>query len=70
MVSQNALQVVSRYALQVSRPTPRGELEGSGQGGLQVHTWGCLSRPTPRGVSRTTPRGGSRPTPRVGGIPA
>ena len=26
--------VVSQHALQVSRPTPRGEVEGSGQGGL------------------------------------
>ena len=32
----------------VSRPTPRGEVEGSG--------WG-VSRTTPRGVSRTTPGG-------------
>ena len=36
--------VVSQYALQVSRPTPRGEVEGSG--GLGV------SRPTPRGKLR------------------
>ena len=34
--------VVSQHALQVSRPTPRGELEGSGQGGLQVHTQGGI----------------------------
>ena len=34
--------VVSQYALQVSRPTPRGEVEGSG--GLGV------SRPTPGGI--------------------
>ena len=60
-VSQHALHVVSQHALQqvstggVSRPTPRGEVEGSGQGGLQVHTWG-VSRPT-RGVSRHTPGG-------------
>ena len=26
----------------VSRPTPRGEVGGSGQGGLQAHTWGDL----------------------------
>ena len=48
--------VVSQYASQISRPTPReegegsgrgvsrptlsGEVEGSGQGGLQVHTQG------------------------------
>ena len=42
--------------LQVSRPTPREELEGSGQGGV--------SRPTPRGSPGPYP-GNSRPTPRV-----
>ena len=36
----------------VSRPTPRGELEESGQGGLQAHTWGvcipaCTEAETP-----------------------
>ena len=41
----------------VSRPTPMGEVEGSG--------WG-LCRPTPRGVSRPTPGGVSRPT--LGGV--
>ena len=48
----------------VSRPTPRGEVEGSGQGGLETHTRGDLQvhsqgglRPTPRWVSRPTPRG-------------
>ena len=46
VVSQHALQQVSWG---VSRPTPRGEVEGSGQGGV--------SRPTPRGVSRPTPEG-------------
>ena len=64
MVSQHALQVasqdalqqvsgrgvVSQHALQVSRPTPKEEVEGSGQGGLKAHTWGGVSRPTPRGV--------------------
>ena len=44
VVSQHALQVsgvvVSQHALQVSRPTPKGEVEGSGLGGLQAHTWG------------------------------
>ena len=40
---------VSQHTLQVSRPTPKGEVEGSGLGGLQAHT---------QGVSRTTPRGG------------
>ena len=54
---QHALQqvlegVVSRHALQVSRPTPRGKAEGSGLGGLQAHT---------QGVSRSTPRRGVYP---------
>ena len=31
---------VSQHALQVSRPTPGGEVEGSGLGGLQAHTQG------------------------------
>ena len=59
--------VVSQHALQ--RPTPRGEVEGSGWGGstgphpgvvegsLGPHQGG-LSRPTPGGVSRPTPRRG------------
>ena len=50
VVSQHALQVsggggLSQHALQVSRPTPRGEVEGSGlgRGGLQAHTgWGGI----------------------------
>ena len=47
----------------VSRPTPRGEVEGSGLGGLQAQTWGSpgLHRggsPGPHlGVSRPTPGG-------------
>ena len=61
---------VSQHAFQVSRPTPKGELEGSGQGGLQAHTlWGgskgphLEGSPGPHlGVSRPTPRGVSRPT--------
>ena len=32
--------VVSQCALQVSRPTPRGEVEASGLGSLQAHNWG------------------------------
>ena len=42
VVSQHALQVVSQHALQVSRPTPKGKVEGSvlGGGGLQTHTRG------------------------------
>ena len=31
---------VSQHALQVSSPTPRGEVEGSGLGALQAHTQG------------------------------
>ena len=62
--------VVSQHALQVSRPTPKGEVEGSG-----------LSRPTPRGesglwgspgptkgISRPKPRGS--PGPHLGGLQA
>ena len=48
VVSQHALQVsggcVSQHVLQVSRPTPKGEFEGSGQGGLQAHSWGGVSQ--------------------------
>ena len=54
VVSQYALQqvskggrVVSQHALQVSRPTPRGEVEGSGQGGLQAHTLAGSPGPHP-----------------------
>ena len=50
---------VSQHALQVSRPTPKGELEGSGRGGLQAHTDG--GSPGPHlggGFSRHTPGGG------------
>ena len=58
--------LVSQHALQVSRPTPRGEVEGSGQGGspgphsrgeLRSLAWGGGS-PGPHplwGVSRSTP---------------
>ena len=43
--------MVSQHDLQVSRSTPKGEVEGSGLGGV--------SRPTPRGgVSRPSPSGG------------
>ena len=38
-----------------SRPTPRGEVEGSGQG---------VSRPTPKGEVEGSGQGVSRPTPR------
>ena len=77
MVSQHALEQVSggrvrwglgvsQHTLQVSRPTPKGDVEGDLARGV--------SRPTPKGevegdlagwVSRPTPRGRgvSRPTP-------
>ena len=48
--------VVSQHALQVSRPTPKGEVEGlAGGGGPHAHTWGVRS--LAGGVSRTTSRG-------------
>ena len=51
--------VVSQHALQVSRPTPRGEVEGDLVRGI--------SRPTPKGeVEGDLARGVSRPTP--GGV--
>ena len=64
--------LVSQHALQVSRPAPRGEVEGSGLGGFTRPTpWGGspgphlgVSRPTSRGVSRPTPSGVSRPSSR------
>ena len=61
MVSQHALQVVSQHALQQGGlypnmpcrfpgPHPGGKLRGLvGEGCLQAHTWGGVSRPTPRG---------------------
>ena len=69
-VSQHALQVVSQHALQVFSggggvsQYALGELEESGQGGLQAHTQGGSWGVWPGGVSRPTPGGGvSRPTP-------
>ena len=67
--------VVSQHALQVSRPTPKEEVEGSGLGGsLGPHPGGKLrglagGRGSPGshlggGISRLTPGGVSRPTPR------
>ena len=61
----------------VSRPIPRGDVEGSGLGGSPVHTQGDIegsdlggvSRPTPKGVSRFTPGGGLQAH-TWGGIPA
>ena len=61
--------VVSQHALQVSRPTPRGKVEGSGLGGgLQAHTWGWgwVSQPalrqTPLPPQQTAAEGGMHPT--------
>ena len=65
------------HVLQVSRPTARGEVEGSGlvggspgpQPGGEVEGLGGVSRPTPGGGGSwgVWPWGGvSRPTPRVG----
>ena len=58
---------VSQHALQVSRPTPKGEVEGSGWGGLQAHTlvrgvypsmhWGRPSPPTATAAGCTHPTG-------------
>ena len=68
--------VLSQHALQVSRPTPMREVEGSGQGGLQAHTqggsWGDWPGGSPgphpgKGVSRPTP--GGSPGPHLGGSP-
>ena len=70
--------VVSQHALQVSRPTPRGEVEGSGLGGgvspaphpggklrgLQAQTWGVSQH----ALKQTPPQqtataaGGTHPT--------
>ena len=35
-----------------SRPTPRGEVQGSGLGGLQAHTWGVSRHKLGGGVSQ------------------
>ena len=65
---------VSQHALQVSKTKPKGELEGSGQGGLQAHTggspgphWGGLQAHT-WWFSRLTPVGPQDPHP--GGLQA
>ena len=52
----------------VSRPTPRREVEGSGQGGLQAHTHGGLQTQTRR-ISRPTP-GGESPSQHMGVYPS
>ena len=48
--------VVSKRALQISRPTPTGRLRGHARGSPGPHPGG-FSRLTPGGVSRPTPRG-------------
>ena len=48
---------VFQHALQVSRPTPRGKVEGSGLGVSSPHPGGRLMG-LARGVSRPIPRGG------------
>ena len=59
---------VSQHVLQVSRPKPKGQLEGSGWGGvLQAHAWGVVSRPTLGGSPGPHLRGSPGPTP--GGSP-
>ena len=63
--------VVSQHALQVSRPTPRGEVEGSALGGSPGPHPGGKLRDLAWGVSRPTPGGeGCSPGPHLGGIPA
>ena len=50
--------VVSQHALQVSRSTPRGEVEGDLAGGVSRPTAkGRLRGIWPGGVSRPTPKG-------------
>ena len=72
--------LVSQHALQVSRPTPRGEVEGSGlgkgspgthPGGGEVEGSGLggLQAHT-GGISRPTPGRRGSPGPHPGGIPA
>ena len=60
---------VSQHALPVSRPTPRGELEGLAGGSSGLYLGGGKLRSLAWGVSRPTPWGISRPTP-WGCIPA
>ena len=60
-----ALQgVVSQHALQVSRPTPQGEVGGLARGGLQAHTRGG---PT-TGGSPGPHLGEWSPGPHLGGV--
>ena len=52
--------VVSQHALQVSRPTPRGEVEGDlARGFSRPTTKGEVEGDLAWGVSRPTPRGGT-----------
>ena len=49
--------VVSQHALQASRPTSRGELRGSGRGGLQTTPEGEVEGIWPGGSPGPHPRG-------------
>ena len=69
--------MVSQHALQVSRPTPKGGVEGSGLGEspgphpggkLRGLAWGRSPGPHPGGKLRGLAWGVSRPTP--GGYPS
>ena len=70
---QQVSRGVSQHALQVSRPTPRGKVEGDLAGGVsrpktkgevEGDLAGGVSRPTPNGeVAGDLARGVSRPTP-------
>ena len=64
VVFQHALVAGQGVVSQVSRPTPRGEVEGSGQGrgspgqhpgGFRADTWGLQAHTQGRGVSSPTP---------------
>ena len=66
VVSQHALQVsgggVSQHALQVSRPTPKGKVEGSGWGVFRPTPGGCIPACTEANPPPATAAGGMHPT--------
>ena len=67
VVSQHTLHwgvVVSQHALQVSRSTPRGEVEGSDQGRFSPgpHGGGCIPACTDTDPPTATAAGGTHPT--------
>ena len=62
MSSSRSWGVVSQHALQVSRPIPKGEVEGDLAGGVSPG-------PHPRGKLRRSGLGRS-PGPHLGGVPA